>query len=101
MATIFFATGGYDPFPLPSGAEPLRLALREAVGGDIQVVSLTGGRKMVVNEHGAALGFRFNERATDVAGSVLIPGDFIKGDAILCAPSELELADAGESDAED
>lgn len=100
MATIFFAAGAYDPFPLPSGADNLISALREAVGGDIEIVTLSGGRKMVVNEHGSRLGLRRNERATDIAANNLLLGDFIKGTAVLCAPGELEMADASESDGE-
>lgn len=100
MATIFFAAGAYDPFPLPSGADNLLSALREAVGGDIEIVTLSGGRKMVVNEHGSRLGLRCNERATGIAARDLIPGDFIKGTAVLCAQGELEMADAGDSEDE-
>ena len=95
MATVFFPNGNYDPFPLPTGTTKLLAALRMAVGGNLEVVSLSGGRKMVVNEEGIALGLRCNERATEIAGCDLNEGDYIKGSAVLCAPGEFDMADGG------
>lgn len=92
MACLFMATGGYGPFPLPAGREALNTSLSEAVGGEIEVIPLSDGRRMVVNKDGANL--RANMRATNLAGGDLPQGDFIKGNCILCAPGELEAAEA-------
>ncbi len=95
MATIFYSNGHYDSFQLPSDPDKLLAALREAVGGHLEVVALTGGRRMVVNEEGIDLKLPFNERATFFAAADLMDGDYIKGNAVLCAPGEFEAADQG------
>lgn len=64
--------------------------LREAVGGNIEAVTLVDGTVMFLNEEGKLLpGFEANPHATLLlreAGG--IPGDVVMGNVVLCKPGE-------------
>lgn len=53
---------------------------------------------MVINEDGITLGLPYNEAATNIAARSLRAEDWIKGNAVLCAPGELEAADGSAVD---
>jgi|TARA_R110000803_G_scaffold56959_3_gene114668 hypothetical protein len=57
--------------------------LQDLVGGYIEVVNLTDGRILIVNEEGLLLKLPFNEQASDLSSRPLV------GDVILCKNSEL------------
>ena len=56
--------------------------LQDLVGGYIEVVNLTDGRILIVNEEGLLLKLPFNEQASDLSRPLV-------GDVILCKNSEL------------
>lgn len=98
MAALFRADGAILPFPLPCGPHNLLEVLRKAVDGDIEVIWLVDRRTMIVNADGLSLNLRHNEQATSIAAGSIAMDDWIKGNAVLCAPGELEAADSGEDD---
>jgi len=57
--------------------------LREFVKGFIEIITLSDGRLMVVNEEGKINGLEQNESATKLAKPVLFGSDFIVGDVLV------------------
>lgn len=96
MATLYKAGGQVEMITLPNGPCRTLKALQTAVGGDIEVLSLRDGTNMIINADGIMLGLARNDIATALAKQDLIEGDWIKGNAVVCAPGELEAADAAE-----
>jgi hypothetical protein len=62
---------------------------------------LRDGRQLVLNEDGKYLHLPVNDRITEMLSGHLLAGDFIVGNAILCAPGELEAVDAEDEEEED
>lgn len=67
--------------------------LQNAVGGWIEDVRFRdphpfAGHIMFVNEEGRAQGLKRNARADDLIRGHLFPGDFIKGDVVICGPAD-------------
>lgn len=96
MATLYRAGGQVELITLPGGPRRTLEVLQAAVEGDIEVLSLRDGTHMVINADGIMLGLARNDIATALAKPDLIAGDWIKGNAVVCAPGEFETADAAE-----
>ena len=62
--------------------------LKEFVSGYIEIISLSDGRLMILDEEGKLDNKEVNMLATNVARDVLHPTDFIVGD-VLITPYEL------------
>lgn len=60
--------------------------LQDAVKGYIELVYLTDGKIMVVNEEGKLNGFEINHNATKLAN---LPNDVIVGDVLICSNKEI------------
>ena len=87
MASILSTDGTMAPFHGELTLEPLQAV----VGGLIDVVVLSDGRGLVINDEGKLLGLALNPEATRLAQDVLFAHDVIVGPAVLV--SEAELAD--------
>jgi hypothetical protein len=71
--------------------------LQAFVGGYIEVLRTPDGRWMFLNEDGKRLDLPPNHDATVMVRHLLMPGDVIVGDVILCTP--LEAGETGEPEA--
>ena len=73
MATIIRVDGTEEPL------ESINLdALQSAVGGYFERVALPDENDMLVNEEGLLGGLKINDRATDIARTVIV------GDVVIC-----------------
>lgn len=92
MAILIDPTGSCSTISIPGHPQLLPM-VRKLIGGPLEVVALADGWRMVVNENGLSQGLAANAKATSFARHALAPNDYIKGQAILFAPGELESAD--------
>jgi len=60
--------------------------LQEVVGGYIEIISLSNGFLMVLNEEGKLKGLPFNEQASQL----IPPTDYIVGDVLVCKSKRIE-----------
>jgi hypothetical protein len=82
---ILYKTDGTSQPIKPQDGRKFGLAeLQQMVGGYIEVIYLSEGRLMVLNEEGKLRGLPVNAKATAVALPFLGEGDFIVGDALVC-----------------
>ncbi len=63
--------------------------LHALVGGWLEVVYLSDGRLMVIDEEGKLKGYPRNEQATRLAAGRLFSGDYIAGTAVLVSLQEM------------
>lgn len=63
--------------------------LQRFVCGYMEVVTLSDGRLLVLNEEGKIDGLPYNVEATLLVADVLLPGDYIAGPAVLLTAQEL------------
>lgn len=91
MAIMFRTDGTEETYPAPDNGTDYSLKeLQEAIGGgDIQVVYLTSGYLMIIDEEGKYKGFAVNPVATSLTRDLLAPDDQIVGDALVIAPDQL------------
>ena len=83
QAFLYLANGEIVPV-LPSNGISFTLGeLKKFVKGFIQMINLPDNRVMIINEEGKFSDCKHNEFATTLAKNVLIPGDFIVGDALI------------------
>ena len=100
MAYILHPNGIPHTIAPPEGSTTLTLAqLQEAVGGDIEIIVLPDGRRMVLNEEGKLTtptrpALPINWPATRLSGRA--PHDVIVGPVVIATYAELE----GEEDEE-
>jgi hypothetical protein len=83
MATIIHPSGAHIPLSNLSLE-----SLQEAVGGYIELITLSDGRHMYLNEEGKLDNLPINEEATKLAHIVLMHGDYIVGPVVICTPEE-------------
>lgn len=82
---ILYKTDGTTQPVQPQDGHKFGLAeLQAMVGGYIEVIPLSEGRLMALNEDGKLRGLPVNREATAVALPFLGAGDFIVGDALVC-----------------
>lgn len=82
---ILYKSDGTSQAVQPQDGQKFGLAeLQQMVGGYIEVVPLSEGQLMVLNEEGKLRGLAVNREATVVALPFLGVGDFIVGDALVC-----------------
>ena len=63
--------------------------LQRFVCGYIEVVTLSDGRLLIINEEGKIENLPYNVEATMLVADVLFPGDYIVGPAVLLTSQEL------------
>lgn len=90
MPVIITTDGKLTPYNLPDGEKSALESLQGIVGGYIQVLPLSDGQILVINEEGKLEGLEINLTATQLAKDVLAEDDFIVGDCILMKEDELE-----------
>jgi hypothetical protein len=83
---------GEDSRPVfPANGATFTLAeLQRYAGGYVQMIKLASGLLMFVDEDGKGRSRAFNLTATLLAAGVLMEGDWISGDALLCPPDLIE-----------
>lgn len=83
--------GAVQEFPAPANGRDYSLEeLRAGIGGGyIQIIGLSDGRLMVMDEEGK-FKYGLNEVATDLAKDVLFEGDYIAGDVLVVEDSQIE-----------
>jgi len=82
--------GTTAPYP-PAGGKLFTLQeLQRAVGGYIEIVHLPGGFLLVVNEEGRLHGLPHNARASALAVGLVVGGEDIRGDALLCRVGRID-----------
>ena len=89
MATVFDVNGTRRSV---SPATPPAFTLEELqhlVGGDIEIVFLSGHEMLVINEEGKLQGLLYNVAATQLVAHLLQPGDYIAGPAVLVSEQEM------------
>jgi hypothetical protein len=94
MAQLIRADGTSQDVVLPFCQNDLLGVLRGCVGGSLELIPLSDGQRMLVNAEGVGLGLPRNNLATRIARQDLHADDWIKGDALVCVPGELESADS-------
>ena len=83
QAFLYLANGEIVPI-LPSNGISFTLReLKKFVKGFVQMIYLTDDRVMIINEEGKFNNCKHNDCATTLAKDVLIPGDYIVGDALI------------------
>ena len=91
MAEIIYPNGESLPFEPKDGKEFSLKELQDAVGGLIEVVSLSNGKLMIINEEGKFKNLESNHVATELftPESRIFP-DHIVGNAIVMEREEME-----------
>jgi len=89
MTALFIGIDGTEKEVIPKDGKHFSLVeLQAFVGGYIQVIQLSDGNLLVLNEEGKITGLPFNERATQLTeGAGLQVGDVIVGN-VLVTPAE-------------
>lgn len=90
MAQLYKANGEIVDYPPADGKKHTLEEMQAAVGGWIEGVPMPDGRQMYVNEDGIALCLPYNNAATALVAEWLMPGDYIKGDALVLTMEEDE-----------
>lgn len=92
MAKLYKADGSMEELvPEDEGALSLQ-QMQSSVGGYIEILRMDNGDFIVVNEDGISIGLPRNEAATryfHTNCASRIPGDYIKGNMIVCSREEL------------
>jgi hypothetical protein len=74
-----------------NGTDFTLLEVKKFIGGGyLEVIGIPGGRLMVLDEDGKRKEFAVNEVATALARPVLLPGDVIVGDVLVCARMQIK-----------
>ena len=83
-ALLYKADGTEEAVRPKDGRKFTLEELQRMVGGYIEVVPLSEGRLMVLNEEGKLKGLPMNRAASVFALPHIGTGDFIVGDALVC-----------------
>lgn len=83
MFSILFKADGTKSIYPPRGKHYTLEELQRAVSGYIEIVHV-GRRLLVVNEEGRILGLTHNSGASAIATGLVLGGEDIRGDALLC-----------------
>lgn len=91
MAKLYKTTGEIIEVEPKNGSDFSLEELQSFVGGSIEVVPLTDGEYMVVNEEGKLRNLPYNSTATKVYNDALDwEGDWIVGDALVCRETQIK-----------
>jgi len=82
--TLFKTSGDTEAFPPASGNRYSLEELQTAVDGFIELVHLDSQQVLVVNEDGLRLRLPVNDKASDIAGRLIV------GDSLLCPVESIE-----------
>ena len=91
MALLIRSTGQEQRVIPRDGKHFTLQEMQGYVGGDIEMVSLPGGRTLVCNEEGKLKSLPYNEQGTILgrfAGTA--SDDYVVGDVLVCDERELE-----------
>lgn len=91
IANLLPVAGGLVQVDLAADDSSRLVELQKMVGGDIEVVPLSGQRFMVINENGKLATHARNEMATDLAhaAEAIDRFDYIAGPAVIIPQSAL------------
>lgn len=91
MARIIKTNGEIIPVDPKNGTDFQLEEMQEIVGGYIQLFYLMNdeGEVIVMNEEGKFEGLPVNDKATELAESLLYDGDFIVGDVLVCTNKQI------------
>ena len=90
MGKLIRATGEESDYPPASGKKYTLEELQRAVGGDIEIVAMSDGQLMVLNEEGKVRALPFNSKATTMTRGFLAPTDMVMGDVVVCKNTEVD-----------
>ena len=82
--TLFKTSGDTEAFPPARGNRYSLEELQTAVDGFIELVHLDSQQVLVVNEDGLRLRLPVNDKASDIAGRLIV------GDSLLCPVESIE-----------
>ena len=85
MAHIIRTNGSTEEINPQNGTDFGLEEMQKAVGGYIEVITISNGRIMILDEEGKLKYKDINPEATNLAEDFLLDGDFIVGDVIVCA----------------
>jgi hypothetical protein len=83
QAFLYKSCGEIVPVLPVNGTSFTLKELSSFVNGYVQVITLSDGRLMVLNEEGKINGLKENDTATKLAKAVLFNDDFIVGDVLV------------------
>lgn len=91
IATLIAANGAATQIDLPEDPAVTLERLRQLVGGDVQVVPLSGSRYLAMRENAKSARHKVNAMATRMAHAdqSIQASDYIAGDAVILAQSAL------------
>jgi hypothetical protein len=89
VARVIYPDGAQRTVTPAHGVSFTLEELRKLVGGSIELVALSTGDMMLINEEGKLLGLPYNPLATMLAAPSLFPGDYIAGPAVIISSREL------------
>lgn len=91
MARIIKTNGEIIPVEPKNGTDFQLEEMQKIVGGYIQLFYLMNdeGEVIVMNEEGKFEGLPVNDKATELAESLLYDGDFIVGDVLVCTNKQI------------
>ena len=81
---LFKTSGDPEAFPPSNGTSYSLKELQTAVDGFIELVHLDSQQVLVVNEDGLRLRLPVNDKASDIAGRLIV------GDSLLCPVESIE-----------
>ncbi len=90
MAKIYKINGEVIEVEPKNGTDFVFEELSKIVGGYIEIVQLSEGRIMILNEDGKLHKLPFNELATMLSQDSIRTGDYIAGDVLVCDKSQVK-----------
>jgi len=90
MAILYKVTGEESELTVKADGVDSLIVLQDAVGGNIETLSLPNGKILILNEEGKIHNLPENLKATELVKDILSPVDYIAGDAVLCSQDELD-----------
>lgn len=92
MAQLHRTNGAIEEYPAPANGKDYTLQeLRDAIGGGyIEILPLSDGRLMVIDEEGKPKTLPGNAQATNLYRQGRDTMDFIVGDALVCEKDQID-----------
>lgn len=90
MATIIKTDGTIEHVCPKNGTDFLLEELNNIVNGSIEVIAITPGHYMIVNESGKLLALPHNRLASTIFSIYTDAEDSIVGDVLICPTSEVQ-----------
>ncbi len=91
MAAIHIKTDGTETPVYPENGTDFNLKeMQGFVGGYVEVITLSNGKIMLLNEEGKVDGLPVNKVATQMTRDVLSAGDMVIGDVLICDDNQIK-----------